>query len=143
MTKLCNICSCGLDAGNTYAGVQSRCVPCHKTRMKEIRLTNPAVQERERARAKLPHRRALAAKTRVRWREEHPEAYRAQTAVGNAIRDGKLRKQPCTICGSNDHVHAHHSDYSKPLDVKWLCARCHHRMHAAFPQLAGHQGAAP
>jgi hypothetical protein len=29
--------------------------------------------------------------------------------------------------------------YSKPLDVVWLCVKCHQRIHAAFPELHGHR----
>jgi hypothetical protein len=63
---------------------------------------------------------------------------RVRIKVGDVIRDGKLKRCPCTICGTTKHVHAHHKDYSKPLDVTWLCARCHHRLHSAFPELGGH-----
>lgn len=68
---------------------------------------------------------------------ENPTAYRAHTAVGNALRDGKLERMPCEVCGTGDKVHAHHKDYAKPLEVVWLCARCHHRLHALFPELEG------
>ena len=72
----------------------------------------------------------------MRWREENPLAYRAQTAVSNAVRDRRLFKEPCALCG-DENVHAHHKDYSKPLEVIWLCPKCHHRLHAAFPELEG------
>ena len=57
-------------------------------------------------------------------REKYPEKYKARTAVNNAIRDGRLKKEPCCICGSM-FSQAHHEDYSKPLDVKWYCKQCH------------------
>lgn len=43
------------------------------------------------------------------------------------IHDGELIKLPCEICG-NIKVEAHHDDYYRPLDVRWLC-RKHHREH--------------
>lgn len=136
--RVCNLCGDQKPAEAFYAGVMSRCKECHKARMKEIRLTDPRVQARERLRAKRPERKAAARRISLRWRQEHPEAYKAQTKVGNALRDGKIKKKPCFMCGAEKHVHAHHRDYSKPLDITWLCAKCHHRLHAAFPELGGH-----
>lgn len=132
---LCKMCRKDKPSDAFYRRVKSRCMDCHKLRMKELRLTDPAVQERDRIRAKKPARKEMARRNGIRWRLKNPEGYKAQTAVGNAIRDGKLKKGPCAICGGIKNVHAHHSDYSKPLDVKWLCAKCHHRLHAAFPEL--------
>ncbi len=57
-------------------------------------------------------------------------------------RDGRLDKSICALCASDQNVHAHHRDYSRPLDVVWLCAKCHHRVHATFPELGGHFQAA-
>ncbi len=118
-----------------YKGRRS-CKECVKRCVRTRARTNPRVQEYNRQRASLPHRKALNGRVRVEWRGKNPLAYKAQTAVGNAIRDGKLFKEPCTICG-DERVHAHHKDYVKPLDVVWLCAKCHHRLHAAFPELEG------
>jgi hypothetical protein len=46
-----------------------------------------------------------------------------------AISDGTLVQQPCEKCGKRKSE-AHHDDYSKPLDVHWLC-RFHHRLRDA------------
>ena len=43
------------------------------------------------------------------------------------ISEGILIKKPCEICGEIK-VDAHHDDYYKPLDVRWLCKK-HHREH--------------
>lgn len=40
------------------------------------------------------------------------------------LRAGKLIEEPCRICG-NIKAEAHHEDYSKPLDVVWLCNKHH------------------
>ena len=58
-------------------------------------------------------------------RVKFPEAYRARWMVRNAIRDGKLIRQQCH-CGAK--AEAHHEDYSKPLEVEWLCTK-HHKVH--------------
>ena len=67
----------------------------------------------------------------VRFREKNPRKYRAHTALNNAIRDGKISRQPCGTCGS-PKAQAHHDDYSRPLDVHWLCSSCHSAHHKAL-----------
>lgn len=42
---------------------------------------------------------------------------------------GELVPQPCAHCGSAKNINAHHTDYSQPLRVVWLCRRCHLREH--------------
>lgn len=50
----------------------------------------------------------------------------AAVAVGNAVRDGRLVKAAqCHYCHGTDEISAHHWNYYRPLDVTWLCARCH------------------
>jgi ribosomal protein S27AE len=44
------------------------------------------------------------------------------------LKMGKMQREPCQGCGSNQAV-AHHEDYSKPLDVKWVCEHCHKAVH--------------
>lgn len=63
------------------------------------------------------------------YRCSNPDKYAAHIATNNAIRDGKLTKQPCEVCGTMKNIHAHHDDYSKPLDVRWLCAAHHRQWH--------------
>ncbi len=85
----------------------------------------------ERQKAKDPegyrgrHREAVR-----RYIAKHPERRKARVAVGNALRDGRLTKGPCEGCGASD-VQAHHDDYSRPLDVRWLCRDHHGDKHRA------------
>jgi hypothetical protein len=67
-----------------------------------------------------------------KYREMNPEKYKAHTAVHNAVRDGRLEKPDrCAHCHTAEvSIHGHHEDYSKPLDVVWLCAPCHRQLHA-------------
>jgi hypothetical protein len=58
-----------------------------------------------------------------KWRLRNPEKNRAHKKVFVAVRNGSLKKLPC-FCGETK-VQAHHEDYSKPLDVMWLC-KIHH-----------------
>jgi hypothetical protein len=63
------------------------------------------------------------------YRERHPEKRRAHNAVQTAIRNGSIVKSPCVECGSGK-AHAHHDDYSKPLEIVWLCHTHHMQRHA-------------
>ena len=105
------------------------CKECVKNRVKTHRAENDSVREYDRWRYQNhPDRKNRGKENSKRYRAKNPEKYKAHTMVNNAIRDGKITKQPCVVCG-NLSVHAHHHDYSKPLDVTWLCAKHHHRHH--------------
>ncbi len=84
--------------------------------------------------------RALYRKNKDRHRKkqqrqdaESPEKAAAHHAVSYAIASGALI--PPKRCSINDSsclgkIHAHHDDYSKPLEVRWLCAAHHHQFHS-------------
>jgi len=63
----------------------------------------------------------------------------AQNLLEQAIKDGIIERQYiCEACGDSgafkdgrNKVQAHHDDYNKPLDVRWLCQKCHHLWHTA------------
>jgi len=55
--------------------------------------------------------------------------YLAHNLVHSHVRDKKIEKLPCEVCGSTYRIHGHHDDYSKPLDVRWLCAAHHSQWH--------------
>ncbi len=140
--------SCGLRkyeaefyrAANAKSGRFSSCKDCVKARVTERRAENiEYVREYDRARGLLPHRKeAVTARAHrykgkypaSKWRGRNPEKWAAHLKVNNAIRSGKLARQShCSKCGSPYNVQAHHEDYSKPLDVVWLCSRCHMARH--------------
>jgi hypothetical protein len=55
--------------------------------------------------------------------------------VNRAIRTGKLKIEPCEICGSFENIEKHHEDYSNPLKVRWLCSVHHLDIHKIFRQI--------
>lgn len=59
---------------------------------------------------------------------------KAYYSLKKAIKEGKLEpKQACESCNKvNVTIEAHHEDYSKPLQVKWLCVPCHSEWHNKF-----------
>ncbi len=92
-------------------------------------------REYDKKRFNTPERKATRSKQSVRTRTVTPEKYRARNAVNNAIRDGRLVRQPCEKCG-NTKVDAHHDDYSQPLNVRWLCRTCHLKEHGNYTECA-------
>jgi hypothetical protein len=40
-----------------------------------------------------------------------------------------LVPEPCNVCGETESVQGHHDDYTRPLEVRWLCRRCHAAVH--------------
>lgn len=69
-----------------------------------------------------------------RHRDKYPEKAIARAAVGNAIRDGRLVRQPCEVCG-DENSEGHHEDYSKPLDVIWYCSKHHAERHVEIRRI--------
>lgn len=62
------------------------------------------------------------------YRRPAEEKLRARNAINHAIASGQIARQGCEVCGEAD-AQAHHDDYSKPLDVRWLCRRHHGEVH--------------
>lgn len=110
-------------------GSLNKCKDCCITESKKNRIKNEQHYiEYEKKRSSLPKRKELNKKTVSKFRKDFPEKYRAQSSVGYNIKVGKLVRQPCAICGELK-VHAHHTDYSKPLEVVWLCPKHHKEAH--------------
>jgi hypothetical protein len=49
----------------------------------------------------------------------------ARGKLNLAVLKRQVKRQPCERCGATP-AEAHHEDYSKPLDVQWLC-NTHHK----------------
>lgn len=67
----------------------------------------------------------------------YPAEHRARQRVA-----GRLERPPfCQRCETETaHLHAHHEDYAKPLDVVWLCSSCHAVVHPHYPGIRGTNG---
>lgn len=60
----------------------------------------------------------------------NPHKNRARSRVLAGLRRGIInRPSTCESCGVRCKPEAHHNDYSKPLEVAWLCTKCHRRLH--------------
>ena len=67
------------------------------------------------------------------WRTDHPRAAehrekaRVVAKANYALRTGKIEREPCHVCGRNAQMH--HPDYTKPLEVVWVCRKHHMAAH--------------
>lgn len=123
-------------------GHLGKCKDCTKTDVRSHRLLNIEkirAYDRERAklphnvasrreRSKLPHMKALQAALNKEWRQADRRRTKCHNALIRAVRSGFIKKMACVMCGSQKSQ-AHHPDYDKPLDVMWLCPKCHRKEH--------------
>lgn len=69
------------------------------------------------------------------YRYNNDEEYRkkiiARTRVKNAIRDGIINKEKCSVCGC-EKSEAHHINYDEPLNIIWLCRKHHLEAHYKY-----------
>lgn len=86
---------------------------------------------------RLTNKEAIAARRRA-YRQKNRDVInasrrslktRTRKNTLHAIKVGKIKRLPCQRCGAGNSQ-AHHKDYSKPLDIVWLCAPCHAAHHA-------------
>lgn len=100
ITRACS--HCGGDLGNRY-GSQRYCNTCHAEYMRI---------------------------NRRKYIDLEPEAKSKATARSYAnvyVKRGGLKPQTCEVCG--EKAEKHHDDYSKPLEVRWLCRKHHLGLH--------------
>jgi len=128
-TKICTICNVpkAIDAFYTHPktadGRLGKCKDCCKKQAKDRRKNKQEeIRAYEKGRSNLPHR--VAAREKYFKEHQSGEEHLARRCVSNALRDGRLAKLPCAVCGGKK-VEAHHEDYEKPLEVIWLCKQHH------------------
>lgn len=109
-------------------GYLNKCKTCTKIDVKTNYNKNFVKRRNyEKKRFKQAERKLLVSSYQNKYRKVHPEKYKARNTLNNALRDGKVFKKHC-LCGS-EKVQAHHADYSKPLEVTWVCFACHRLLH--------------
>ena len=80
------------------------------------------------------------------WREKNKTYYKEyrdnpenklkqamRMLVNRNIQKGLLTKPlNCEDCKLEIKSEGHHEDYNKPLEVKWLCKKCHEKLHRIY-----------
>ena len=91
--------------------------------------TRPAQLERERA-WNAANKEVLSERQR-KYRAKDSHKFAARSSINVAIKLGNLvRPFNCSECHKFCTPDGHHDDYSKPLEVRWLCRQCHVAHHA-------------
>jgi len=152
MEKKCRDCQKLKPLSDFYTHSQMRdghlnkCIECVKRRVGAWRGNNlERVRAYDRLRGRTEERKAGVRKRgreksreyahiKKEWQERNPHKCQARTKVGNALRAGTLKKpELCFDCKKKcERLHGHHEDYSKPLDVLWLCCDCHKLRHRKY-----------
>lgn len=137
MKKICFRCKEPKDVSEFYKhpgtsdGLLGKCKSCTRKDVAKNRADNvDYYREHDRKREQTPERKLAKSIYQERHRYKNTDKYKARTAVGNAIRDGRLiRPDYCSCCDNKCTPEAHHEDYSKPLEVVWMCRECHKEYH--------------
>jgi hypothetical protein len=130
--KTCNVCYESKPITEFYKtilnkdGLMNLCRECHIVRQQNYRKTKDELKFKEVA----PHQKY--------WLQENKLKSKAHRKVSYAIKTGALIRQPCERCGATHDtadIVAHHEDYTKPLDVMWLCELHHKERHMELARM--------
>ena len=94
----CSKCSKPLEINRL--GKYRYCLSCHNEYMRNNRKKHSELSDEQRLKAN------------------------CRSYLNTYIKRGVINKQPCIIC-NNMNTEAHHEDYTKPLNVIWMCRECH------------------
>lgn len=113
-------------------GHLGKCKDCTKV---DVRANRAARTDQYRAyyhdRARTPKGRAQQASNRKAMRAKYPDKYRTRNKFSRALQDGRITPWPvCAVPECDQKPEGHHPDYSRPLDVVWLCRTHHIAAHA-------------
>jgi hypothetical protein len=143
-TKACKKCGVEKDCSEYHKqssrpdGIRQRCKSCtneesknykvrHYERLKKVR-SEKAKDKSHQDRLKQLRKTDKFKNYKKKWDSLNKVKKIAHYAANNAIRDGRLKRLNCAVCGDKDS-HAHHEDYSNPLEVVFYCKYHHAERH--------------
>lgn len=134
MSKICSKCKTEREssefskAQSQKDGLQCWCKECKGKEQRGYRQTERGKEARRKYQKSESGKESNRRNTRNQ-RRLCPEKTKARRILNKAIRDGRIiRPSNCESCFKKRFVQAHHEDYSKPLDVDWLCNKCHNEL---------------
>lgn len=157
-TKICKKCGRELPINEFYkhkkmaTGYLNYCKDCVRRRVAKYRIDNienvraydrnrPNARERRKKQREkiknnlLDYQKML--EQQREWGKRNREKRAAHRALHRAILAGKIIKSNrCSLCGKTEcNIEGHHYDYSKPLNVVWVCTECHGKLHRKYNKL--------
>lgn len=103
-------------------GIGCYCKSCVDEKCRKYRNTEPG----KAANARYTHShkgRKASKKATAKYKQHNADKIKARSILNHAVRDGKILRLGCEICGAL--AEAHHEDYAQPLNVRWLCKKHH------------------
>ena len=112
-----------------------------RMRKTRYRIAHPEANRVSCARWRAAHPEVVRAGV-ARWDAAHPEAHRARNTAARAVQAARLvYPDACERCDKSTHkLDKHHPDYARPLDVVFLCRRCHKKVHLELALIGGSNG---
>lgn len=110
-------------------GIYPACKECCRKRNRRYACSHTTlIKEKYKDIYKTPKEKERLRNLAEIMRKKYPEKMMARRQVFLALSRGSITKEICECC-SDSKVHAHHEDYSKPLEVRWLCGKHHRELH--------------
>jgi ribosomal protein S27AE len=131
--KRCSTCKLVLELSEFYkdksrkSGYTNRCKKCERIFCRAKRDRNPLSFKKKDTSYYLRNKEKVISR-RKQWYSQNKFKALAHEQVKKALLRGNLLRKPCEECGDEKSI-AHHEDYSKPLEVRWLCEKHHMLLH--------------
>lgn len=136
VTKVCFKCKQEKHISDFYDhkkmsdGHLNKCKECTRLDVSKHRINNiEKIREYDRERGSRKERIAIQMIYQREYRRNNREKSIAHQRAERAARSGLITPKPCEVCGAKERIEMHHEDYSKPLDVVFLCSMHHKRAH--------------
>lgn len=108
----------------------SWCKDCRREYFREYNKKHKERRDKQQKQHYYDHKEQLSKRRREKYYADRSPRV-ARYEVEKAVKSGDLKIPPeCESCGHQKKLEGHHEDYSKPLDIIWLCMSCHRIVHA-------------
>lgn len=138
--KICVKCKQNRDLSRYYKrprnkkdGLTNTCKDCYNLKERALKEADPERFRKKDLAYRAKHKADILRKMREKGAKNRHKN-RARHLLKYHIKSGKIIRKPCEVC-FNQKSEGHHEDYSKPLEVIWLCRRHHARRHEELKTL--------